>query len=99
MIMSGSKEAKEDHPAQKPVVLAETPIANHLKAGEAVYDPFVGSGTTIIAAERLDRRCYAMELDPRYAQVAIERWQAFTGPAGGAGRWLGRPGLPRCSRR
>jgi len=39
----------------------------------------VGSGTTIIAAERLDRRCYAMELDPRYAQVAIERWQAFTG--------------------
>jgi len=79
MIMSGSKEAKEDHPAQKPVVLAETPIANHLKAGEAVYDPFVGSGTTIIAAERLDRRCYAMELDPRYAQVAIERWQAFTG--------------------
>jgi len=79
MIMSGSKEAKEDHPAQKPVVLAETPIANHLKAGEAVYDPFVGSGTTIIAAERLDRRCYAMELDPRYAQVAIERWQAYTG--------------------
>jgi DNA modification methylase len=79
MIMSGSKEAKEDHPAQKPVVLAETPIANHLRIGEAVYDPFVGSGTTIIAAERLDRRCYAMELDPRYAQVAIERWQAFTG--------------------
>ncbi len=79
MIMAGSKQAKEDHPAQKPVVLAETPIANHLKVGEAVYDPFVGSGTTIIAAERLDRRCYAMELDPRYAQVAIERWQAFTG--------------------
>ncbi len=79
MIMSGSKEAKEDHPAQKPVVLAETPIANHLRTGEAVYDPFVGSGTTIIAAERLDRRCYGMELDPRYAQVAIERWQAFTG--------------------
>ncbi len=79
MIMSGSKEAKEDHPAQKPVVLAETPIANHLKVGEAVYDPFLGSGTTVIAAERLERRCYAMELDPRYAQVAIERWQAFTG--------------------
>ena len=79
MIMAGSKEAKEDHPAQKPVVLAETPIANHLKVGESVYDPFVGSGTTIIAAERLDRRCYAMELDPKYAQLAIERWQAFTG--------------------
>ncbi len=79
MIMGGSKEEKYDHPAQKPVVLFETPIANHLKADEAVYDPFLGSGTTLIAAEHLDRRCYAMELDPRYAQVAIERWQAFTG--------------------
>jgi len=76
MIMSGSKEEKYDHPAQKPVVLSEIPIRNH--AGD-VYDPFAGSGTTIIAAERLGRRCYAMEIDPRYAQVAIERWQAFTG--------------------
>jgi DNA modification methylase len=39
----------------------------------------LGSGTTIIAAEQLGRRAYAMEIDPRYAQVAIERWQAFTG--------------------
>jgi DNA modification methylase len=44
-----------------------------------VADPFVGSGTTIIAAERADRRCLATEIDPRYAQVAIERWQSFTG--------------------
>lgn len=43
------------------------------------YEPFSGSGTTIIAAETLGRRCYAMELEPRYVQVAIERWQAFTG--------------------
>jgi DNA modification methylase len=78
MIMSGSTEEKYDHPAQKPVVLSEIPIRNH--AGD-VYDPFVGSGTTLIAAERLGRRCYAIELDPRYAQVAIERWQAFTGRA------------------
>ena len=78
MIMSGSTEEKQDHPAQKPVVLSEIPIRNH--AGD-VYDPFVGSGTTIIAAERLGRRCYAIEIDPRYAQVAIERWQAFSGRA------------------
>ncbi len=79
MIMAGSTEAKQDHPAQKPVILSEIPIANHLEPGEAVYDPFVGSGTTIIAAERLGRPCYALEIEPRYAQVTIERWQAFTG--------------------
>jgi DNA modification methylase len=78
MIMGGSTEEKYDHPAQKPVVLSEIPIRNH--AGD-IYDPFVGSGTTLIAAERLGRRCYVIELDPRYAQVAIERWQAFTGRA------------------
>ncbi len=79
MIMAGSDEAKQDHPAQKPVVLFETPIRNHLKAGEAVYDPFIGSGTTIIAAETLGRRCYGIELEPRYVQVTIERWQSLTG--------------------
>ena len=79
MIMAGSTEARQDHPAQKPVVLFETPIANHLRAGEAVYDPFCGSGTTLIAAERLGRRCYAMEIDPKYVQVAIERWRSFSG--------------------
>jgi DNA modification methylase len=79
MIMAGSTEAKQDHPAQKPVVLFETPIANHLRPGEAVYDPFCGSGTTLIAAERLGRRCYAMEVDPKYVQVAIERWRSFSG--------------------
>ena len=44
-----------------------------------VYDPFVGSGTTIIAAEQLGRRCYAMDIDPRYVQVAKERWERLTG--------------------
>jgi len=48
-------------------------------AGEAVYEPFSGSGTTLMAAETLGRRCYAMEIDPQYVQVAIERWQNFTG--------------------
>jgi len=52
MIMSGSTEDKVDHPAQKPVVLSETPIRNHLAPGGLVYEPFAGSGTTLIAAER-----------------------------------------------
>jgi DNA modification methylase len=76
---SGSKEEKEDHPTQKPILLSEIPIRNHLRSGEAVYDPFVGSGTTLMAAETLGRRCYAMEIDPKYVQVTLERWQRFTG--------------------
>jgi DNA modification methylase len=79
MIMGGSDEPKVDHPTQKPVALYEAPIGNHLRRGEAVYDPFLGSGTALVAAERLGRRCYAIEVDPRYVQVAIERWQIFTG--------------------
>jgi DNA modification methylase len=78
-IGGGSKEYKEDHPTQKPVVLSEIPIRNHLRPGEAVYEPFAGSGTTLMAAETLGRRCYAMEIDPKYVQVAIERWQNVTG--------------------
>ncbi len=79
MIMGGSKEAKFDHPAQKPALLSEIPIRNHLKPGEAVYDPFLGSGTTLIAAERLSRTCYAIELDPRYVDVILTRWERFSG--------------------
>jgi site-specific DNA-methyltransferase (adenine-specific) len=69
----------ELHPTMKPVELVERAIRNSCAPGDTVSDPFVGSGTTIIAAERADRRCLAMEIDPRYAQVAIERWQSFTG--------------------
>jgi DNA modification methylase len=79
MIMAGSDEAKQDHPAQKPIVLFETPIRNHLRPGEVVYDPFLGSGTCLVAAETLGRRCYGLELEPRYVQLVIERWQALTG--------------------
>jgi DNA methylase len=79
MIMAGSTEEKFDHPAQKPVALFEAPIRNHLAPGEAVYDPFLGSGTTLVAAEIHGRRCYGLEIDPRYCQIAIERWQRFTG--------------------
>jgi DNA modification methylase len=79
MIMAGSTEAKQDHPTQKPLVLFETPIANHLKAGGAVYDPFLGSGTALVAAERSGCRCYGLEIDPLYVEVALRRWERFSG--------------------
>lgn len=55
------------------------PIENNSSPGQAVYDPFVGSGTTIIAAEMAGRACHAIEIDPVYVDVAITRWQNFTG--------------------
>jgi DNA modification methylase len=79
MIMGGSAEPALDHPTQKPLVLFETPIRNHLKAGEPLYEPFCGSGTALIAAERTGTRCYAMEIDPIYVEVALARWERFSG--------------------
>jgi DNA modification methylase len=76
MIMGGSTEQKYDHPTQKPVEAMSRAIGHH--AGN-VYEPFSGSGTTLMAAEQLTRRCYAVEIDPKFVQVAIERWQNFTG--------------------
>ena len=67
------------HPTQKPVALAERAIRNSSAPGNVVLDLFNGSGSTIIAAEQLGRRCYAMEIDPRYVAVAIKRWEQFTG--------------------
>jgi DNA modification methylase len=55
------------------------PIENNSSPGQAVYDPFVGSGTTIIAAEMTGRACHAIEISPTYVDVAVLRWQAFTG--------------------
>ena len=55
------------------------PIENNSSPGQAVYEPFCGSGTTIIAAEMTGRSCHAIELNPAYVDVAIRRWQAFTG--------------------
>ncbi|MFV2064266.1 MAG: DNA methyltransferase, partial [Chloroflexota bacterium] len=70
---------KHDHPTQKPALLFETPIRNHTEPGDAVYDPFLGSGTTLIAAERHARTCYGIEIDPRFVDVIVRRWEAFTG--------------------
>ncbi|WP_188257187.1 DNA methyltransferase [Pseudaminobacter soli (ex Zhang et al. 2022)] len=55
------------------------PLENNSSPGQAVYEPFSGSGTTIIAAEMSGRACHAIELNPVYVDVAVERWQAFTG--------------------
>ena len=71
--------ANRDHPTAKPVALVAHCLRNSTRPADIVYEPFAGSGTTLIAAEQLGRRCFAIELDPRYAQVAIERWQAFSG--------------------
>jgi DNA modification methylase len=64
-IMGGSDEDKFDHPTQKPVELMRRPILNHLRRGELVYEPFLGSGTTLAAAELTERVCYGIEFDPK----------------------------------
>lgn len=68
-----------DHGTQKPVDCMLRPMLNNSKPGDYIYDPFVGSGSTIIAAESSGRACLAVDIDPSYVQVAIERWQNFTG--------------------
>ncbi len=77
----GDEDAATVHGTQKPVECMRRPIVNNSAPGDAVYEPFCGSGSTIIAAETTGRACYAMEIDPRYVDVAIGRWQAFTGQA------------------
>lgn len=79
MIMGGSDEEKHDHPTQKPVELMRRPILNHTRRGELVYEPFLGSGTTLAAAELTERICCGVEVDPKYIDVAILRWQSLTG--------------------
>ena len=80
--MGGTRDhdnAITGHGTQKPVRLFEIPILNHTVAGDAVYDPFLGSGTALIAAEKLGRVCLAIDLDPQYVQAAVTRWEQFTG--------------------
>jgi len=73
------KTSDTGHGTQKPVECMRRPIENNSSAGQAVYDPFIGSGTTIIAAEMTGRACHAIEISPAYCDVAVLRWQAFTG--------------------
>lgn len=69
----------ELHPTLKPIELWEKLVMFHTDSGELVYEPFCGGGTTIIAAEKTGRICYGMELDPRYCDVILKRWEDFTG--------------------
>lgn len=78
-IPNRDQDAETVHGTQKPVECMRRPILNNSSRGQAVFEPFSGSGTTIIAAETTGRACHAMELDPAYVDVAVRRWQAFTG--------------------
>jgi DNA modification methylase len=78
-ITSGGQDSETTHSTQKPVECMRRPMQNNSNPGQAVYDPFLGSGTTLIAAETTGRVCLGMELEPRYVDVAVRRWQAFTG--------------------
>lgn len=73
--------ANDLHPTMKPVELVERAINNSSRPGETVMDPFGGSGTTLIAAERTGRHARLIELDPKYVDVIVRRWQEFTGKA------------------
>lgn len=78
-LMGGSKEEKMEHPTQKPVELMRRPLINHLEEGALVYEPFGGSGTTLAAAEVTGRVCISLELEPRYCDVIVTRWENLTG--------------------
>jgi DNA modification methylase len=99
-------DGRTSHSTQKPVEAMLRPMLNNSRAGQVVYEPFLGSGTTVIAAEMSGRRCDAVEVNPAYVDVAVRRWQDFTGerarregdgmlfpavPAGSAGDQSGRP--------
>jgi DNA modification methylase len=77
--MGGSNEAATGHGTQKPIEIMRRPIINHSDTGELVYDPFLGSGTTLMAAHLSDRICVGNELDPKYVDVIVRRWQDYTG--------------------
>lgn len=76
---AGGEDAATPHGTQKPVEVMRRPIVNNSARGDAVYEPFCGSGTTLIAAETVGRVCYAVELDPAYCDVIVRRWEGYTG--------------------
>jgi len=78
-IANKDQDADTVHGTQKPVECMRRPILNNSSPGQAIYEPFMGSGTTLIAAETTGRVCLGIELNPAYIDVAVERWQQFTG--------------------
>lgn len=75
-------KSETGHSTQKPIECMRKPIENNSSVGDHVYEPFSGSGTTIIACEQTGRKCLAMELNPAYVDVAVKRWEDFTGKKG-----------------
>jgi DNA modification methylase len=83
------EETATGHGCQKPIELTRRPILNHTERGEAIYDPFLGSGSALLAAELTERVCCGIEIDAKYVDVIVCRWQQFAGGAatlGGDGR-------------
>ncbi len=78
-IPSRDQDTETIHGTQKPVECMRRPMLNNASRGQAVYDPFLGSGTSLIAAETSGRICYGLELSPAYADVIVTRWQNLTG--------------------
>jgi DNA modification methylase len=72
-------KSHELHPTAKPIELWSIFVKNHAEKGECIYEPFCGSGTTLIAAEQLGRKCYGMEISPNYCDVIVKRWENLTG--------------------
>ena len=75
----GESQSGRNHPTQKPVALFDAPILNHTRKGDIVYEPFAGSGSQFIAAHQLSRKCYGLEIEPKYCDVIVSRWEKFTG--------------------
>ena len=69
----------EEHPTAKPVELVRRCVKNSTRTGDTIYDPFLGSGTTLVACETEGRRCYGLEIEPRYCDVIVARWEKLTG--------------------
>ena len=72
-------DGKRKHPTQKPIRLCTHFIKKFSKEQKIIIDPFIGSGSTLIACEKTNRKCYGMELDPHYCDVIVKRWEEFTG--------------------
>jgi DNA modification methylase len=85
---------RPDHPTPKPLEVFEIPMRQHTRAGETCYEPFAGSGTQLIAAERLGRRCCALEISPRYCDVIVRRWIHLVGAARAGRALVERYALP-----
>ncbi len=76
---SGRQDIETCHATRKPVECMRRPMLNNSAPGDAIYEPFLGSGTSLIAAQSCGRVCLGIEINPLFIDVAIRRWQAFTG--------------------